>query len=315
MLNQFAADVAQGLGAPKKTLSSKYFYDAIGDDLFTQIMALPEYYLTRAEMEIFTQQTNDLITALGQEKSRYFELIEMGAGDGQKTIHLLRGLLKAGYDFTYVPIDISENVLKQLEGTLHAALPDLKVRCEVGDYFECLSAIHQRQVPSAVLYLGSNLGNFDLVESKNLMKKLSQLLMVGDRLVLGVDRIKSADIVLPAYNDNAGVTKAFNLNLLTRINTELGGNFELSRFAHRPEYDETTGLAQSFLVSLEAQTIYIEALDTQYEFSKGEKIQTEISRKYDLEKIADIIEDTPFEITIVLKDSQDYFFDIILTRA
>lgn len=315
MTKQFANDVAHGLRGEPKTLPSKYFYDKKGDALFMQIMDLPEYYLTRAEMEIFTHQTEGLIDAIDQKKNRHFELVELGAGDGQKTVHLLRGLLAAGYDFTYVPVDISPNVLEHLEKRLLEQLPDLKVESQAGDYFQSLEALHKTDVPRVILYLGSNLGNLTDDKSKVFMTRLSASLQQGDRLVLGVDKIKPQSIVLPAYNDSAGVTSAFNLNLLTRINAELGGSFDLSAFRHAPDYSETEGIATSYLESLKDQTVKIDALDEEFEFSKGEKLKVEISRKYDLDVIGRIIEKVPFEIETVMSDSKGYFLDVVMRRT
>tara|TARA_R110002020_G_scaffold14943_1_gene52895 strand:+ start:435 stop:1385 length:951 start_codon:yes stop_codon:yes gene_type:complete len=314
MSDDFANDVADGLGTAPKTLPSKYFYDAAGDDLFIKIMDLPEYYLTRAEMEIFREQTGALIKALGQTPKQPFELIELGAGDGQKTVHLLKGLLSAGYDFTYVPVDISANVLEHLKKYLANELPDLKIRTEQGDYFKRLKVLQETHLPRVILYLGSNLGNLTDDKSKAFMEKLSRRLMPGDRLILGVDQKKPADIVLPAYNDSQGVTAAFNLNLLTRINRDLGGEFKLEQFRHAPEYDEEKGVATSYLESLVDQDVKIRALDRAFHFTEGEKIKVEISRKYDLPIIRKIIADTPFEIETVLKDSQDLYLDIVLLR-
>jgi len=314
MSDEFANDVAEGLSAAPKTLPSKYFYDAAGDDLFIQIMDLPEYYLTRAEMEIFREQTEALIKALGQAPEQPFELIELGAGDGQKTFHLLKALLLAGYEFTYVPVDISANVLGHLKKYLTEKLPELKIRTEQGDYFKRLKGLQETDLPRVILYLGSNLGNLTDEKSKAFMEKLSSRLTSGDRLILGVDKKKSAEIVLPAYNDSAGVTAAFNLNLLTRINRELGGEFDLEKFRHAPEYDEENGIAISYIESTADQTVKIGAVDKAIHFAKNEKIKVEISRKYDLPIIRKIIANTPFEIETVFRDSQDYYLDIVLLR-
>lgn len=310
--NQFAKDVTEGLSSFPKTLPSKYFYDAIGDELFIKIMALPEYYLTRAEMEIFKEQTQQLTTSLGQDKSRHFELIELGAGDGQKTFYLLKELLNSGYKFTYIPVDISANVLAQLEENLQTRLPNLSITPKAGDYFQQLEILEKDLAPRVVLYLGSNLGNLTDKKSANFMQQMAERLKQKDRMILGVDRIKSADIVLPAYNDPAGVTAAFNLNLLARINRELGGNFEVSNFRHTPTYSEETGIAKSYLESLCNQRVLIESLNTTFEFQQGEKILTEISRKYDLNIIQAIIDETSFEILETFSDSREHFLDVIL---
>ncbi|WP_340691505.1 L-histidine N(alpha)-methyltransferase [Hyphomonas sp.] len=314
MFSQFAKDVVAGLGATPKSLPSKYFYDALGDELFIKIMDLPEYYLTRAEMDIFTQQTNELIAALGQVPTMHFELVELGAGDGQKTLHLLEGLLAAGYDFTYVPVDISSHVLKQLEARLAEHLPELHIAPKTGDYFEQLNILYETETPRVVLYLGSNLGNLTDLKAAIFLEELSDCLKSADRLILGVDQIKSADIILPAYSDAGGVTAAFNLNLLARIKRELGGEFDLNTFQHTAEYSEETGIAASYLVSLIEQSIRIEVLDRSFDFAEGERIHTEISRKYDLKLVENIIGNTRFQITGILRDSDDYFLDIIMVR-
>ena len=315
MNSQFAADVDAGLSKANKTLSSKYFYDKIGDELFMQIMALPEYYLTRSELEIFTEQTAQLIDALAVDKSQHFELIELGAGDGSKTKFLLKGLLEQGYDFDYLPIDISGNVLDHLSKTLQPELPTLSIKTQQGDYFEILQTLKDISAPKVVLFLGSNIGNQNDEQAASFMYSLGENLSSGDRVVLGADLIKSVDIVLPAYNDSQGVTKAFNLNLLTRINRELGGDFDVSQFDHAPEYTEEEGIAKSYIQSKADQTVTIEATGRSYHFDKNEKIHMEISRKYNEEVLAKILKQTDFSLVDMLKDSKEYYGDFILERG
>ena len=315
MNSQFAADIDAGLSKANKTLSSKYFYDKKGDELFMQIMALPEYYLTRAELEIFTEQTTQLIDALAVDKSKHFELIELGAGDGSKTKFLLKGLLEQGYDFDYLPIDISGNVLELLSATLKAELPSLSIRVQQGDYFEMLQALKDSAAPKVVLFLGSNIGNQNDEQAASFMYSLGANLAAGDRVVLGADLIKPVEVVLPAYNDSQGVTKAFNLNLLTRINRELGGDFDLSQFDHAPEYTEEEGIAKSFIESTADQTVTVESTGKSYHFKKGEKVHVEISRKYNKEVLNKILKDTDFSWVETLKDSKEYYGDFILERG
>jgi len=279
-----------------------------------QIMALPEYYLTRAEMEIFTAQTDRIIDLLGVQKETPFDLIELGAGDGSKTKKLLAALLAQGYDFDYIPVDISANVLEHLEDVLSRDLPDLTIRPQANDYFQTLETLNQVDRSKVVLYLGSNLGNLSDELAHKFIYELGANLNPGDKFLLGVDRIKPVEIVLPAYNDSQGVTAAFNLNLLHRINRELGANFNIIQFSHVAEYDEGTGVAKSFIKSLTTQTVYVSALDESFEFSEGETIQTEISRKYSQAVIKSILEGTDFKIIGVLKDEKDYFADYILGR-
>ncbi len=280
-----------------------------------QIMAMPEYYLTRAETDIFTTQSNRMIKQFGIEKDVFFELIELGAGDGSKTKLLLKALLDAGYRFDYIPIDISANVLDHLERTLKSELPNLSIRPQNRDYFRGLKSFKNTQHPKVVLYLGSNLGNLSDEQAAEFIYGLGKNLSKGDRLLLGVDKIKSADIVLPAYNDSQGITRDFNLNLLTRINRELGGNFDINKFIHLPEYDEDKGVAKSSLQSQSDQQVYIEALDETYHFERGEKIHTEISRKYNTQILRQILKDTDFVISDILTDSQQYFSNYILLRT
>ena len=315
MLAQFKKDVEQGLGAVPKTLPSKYFYDKKGDELFVQIMNLPEYYLTRAEFEIFKEQSEELIQALEITPKQHFELIELGPGDGTKTKELLKVLDQGDYQFDYLPIDISQNALDQLEQNLSEELPGVSVRKKQGDYFTMLASLRESHHPKVLFFLGSNIGNMTDRQAAEFIYKLGSNLLPDDKLFLGVDLIKSANIVLPAYNDPAGLTKAFNLNLLSRINGELGGNFDISRFSHQPEYTVENGVAISYLVSKAEQTVTLNGSSQIFKFSQGEKILTEISRKYDDEIINKIICNTDFQITRKLTDRKGYFADYILKRV
>ena len=315
MPEQFRKDVEQGLGGFPKTLPSKYFYDKKGDELFVQIMNLPEYYLTRAEHEIFREQGKEIIQALGISPNLHFELIELGPGDGTKTRDLLRLLCQGAYQFDYLPIDISQNALDQLENRLNEELPGVSVRKKQGDYFTMLASLRESRHPKVLFFLGSNIGNLTDQQATEFIYKLGANLRPDDRLFLGVDLIKPVSIVLPAYDDPAGLTRAFNLNLLVRINEELGGNFNLNTFMHQAEYTMESGIAESYLVSTKDQTVTLNGSERTFQFSKGEKIQTEISRKYNDEIIAKIIQHTDFQITRKLTDGRGYFADYILKRV
>lgn len=315
MNQQFATDVDAGLSKLSKTLPSKYFYDQKGDELFMQIMALPEYYLTRAELEIFTEQTQALIQHLGMSKDQHFELIELGAGDGSKTKHLLKGLMDEGYQFDYVPVDISGHVLELLAESLLPQLPGLSLKAQQGDYFEILETLHAREVPKVVLFLGSNIGNQSDEQAAAFMYRMGSSLSAGDRVVLGADLIKSADIVLPAYDDSQGVTRAFNLNLLHRMNRELGANFQVEQFDHEAEYTEEEGIAKSFIVSQAEQSVTISATGQTYAFKTGERIHVEISRKYNQSVLSAILAETDFSLVHTLTDKAGNYADFILVRG
>lgn len=313
-VEQFMQDVDKGLSAKAKQLSSKYFYDKIGDALFVKIMNLPEYYLTRSELEIFTNKTERIIKALQISPDNYFELVELGAGDGLKTKQLLAKLCDINCQFDYLPIDISGNALDLLEANLNRELPKVNVKKQQGDYFGILESLKVRKNPKIVLFLGSNIGNMTDDMAADFVQQLDENLAVGDNLFLGVDRIKSASIVLPAYSDSQGVTAAFNFNLLDRINRELGGNFDTTQFSHKATYDETEGIVRSYLVSRTEQSVWIECLNKAYAFEAGERIHTEVSRKYNDEIINQLIAKTDFSIVAQISDSKNYFTNYILEK-
>ncbi|MBR9910924.1 MAG: L-histidine N(alpha)-methyltransferase [Gammaproteobacteria bacterium] len=314
MIDQFAKDVDAGLSKAEKTLPSKYFYDEKGDALFVQIMKMPEYYLTRSEMEIFSEQTQALVESFQADKGVYFELIELGPGDGTKTRKLLEVLSQEGYQFEYMPVDFSKNALDKLEQSLQKNLPQVSVKPKHGDYFDILGSVKDSHHPKVVLFLGSNIGNMSDALAGHFLYQLGANLSKDDKLLLGADLLKSADIVLPAYNDERGITRAFNLNLLQRINTELGGSFDLDGFEHAPEYHESDGIAKSYLMSNCEQSVEIKATGKSYHFRAGEKILTEISRKYNDEILNGILEETDFFITAKFTDSDHYFADYLLNR-
>lgn len=312
MNEEFKRDVEEGLSQNPKRLSSKYFYDARGDELFVQIMHLPEYYLTKAEHEIFSDQTEQLVEALQFERSQRFELVELGAGDGAKTKELLRYLLENGYQFDYLPIDISQHALDELQKALSLEIPTLSVKTQQGDYFEVLQSLSDSDLPKAVLFLGSNLGNMLDDRAAEFIHALSESLNVGDRVLMGLDLIKPAEIVIPAYSDSQGVTAAFNLNLLRRINRELGANFDLDKFQHRVEYTEEEGIVKSFLESLEDQEVIVADIGKALFFEKGERIHTEISRKYSDKLLDSLISETPLKVHHRFSDREGLFADYIL---
>lgn len=305
----FRSDVLNGLQSTPKKLSSKYFYDKTGDHLFQKIMAMPAYYLTRCELDIFKNKTDELIELLipGTES---FDLIELGAGDAMKSTYLLEGLMSKGVDFTYMPIDISGNILSILHDKLSNRLPDMKITCLEGDYFEMLqkaAALSNRR--KVVLFLGSNIGNMPLEEAEDFCVHLNKSLSSKDRILVGFDLKKNPHTILNAYNDEEGITAAFNLNLLSRINNELGGNFDLKQFQHYQTYDPISGACRSFLVSLISQQVTIG--DTTISFEENELIDMEISQKFSPEKIRELGEKSGFSITGEIRDSKKWFVDVI----
>ncbi len=310
----FEQDVLMGLSAQPKFLSSKYFYDKTGDALFVKIMDLPEYYLTRAEMEIFAGKTQELINAFKTDKNTPFQIIELGAGDGSKTKKLLQKLVEGSFDFSYVPVDISGNTLELLQDSLLQELPGLHVRPQQGDYFDVLEKLKQTQAKKVVLFVGSSIGNMVDDKAADFITKLSNELLPGDVFLLGVDIIKPAEVVLPAYNDNQGITSAFNLNLLTRINREMDANFDVNQFEHVPQYTEEEGIAKSYLRSKTEQSVHITSLGKTFHFAKNETIHTEISRKYNDAIIEKIFAKTDLHLIEKITDDAGLFADYIFER-
>lgn len=310
MNSAIAIDVAEGLAKTPKSLPSKYFYDEKGNELFAKIMYTPEYYLTDCEMEIFKNQTESIISEMGIN-GEVFRLYELGAGDGQKTVHLLKKL--QGKNFTYYPIDISAHALQVLQGRLSREVPEVRIWPLEGEYFEVLNQLNGSS-PKIILFLGSNMGNMSDMQAHDFLKQLSSTMNSGDKILIGLDLKKERDIILPAYNDKQGYTREFNLNLLRRINRELKADFNIKKFDHVPEYKEREGIAYSYLQSKEDQEVYIEALDKAVEFKKDEKIFTEISRKYSLKIIESIIEGTGLMIKRMFFDEREYFSDMLFEK-
>ncbi|KMQ68544.1 methyltransferase [Chryseobacterium sp. FH2] len=305
----FRNDVIAGLKSNPKKLSSKYFYDKIGDHLFQEIMTMPEYYLTTCELDIFKNKTAEL-TNLIMQGNEPFDLIELGAGDAMKSSYLLKYLVEKKVEFTYMPIDISGNILSILNEKFKKQLPDLKITSLEGEYFEMLkkaaSLSSRRKV---ILFLGSNIGNMNIDEAEKFLTDINQNLTSGDILLIGFDLKKNPHIILNAYNDKSGITAAFNLNLLIRINRELDADFNIGQFQHYQNYDPVSGACRSYLVSLKKQDITI-GNDT-ISFEENELIDMEVSQKFSDEKIKELSEKSGFKTIGEIKDSKKWFVDTV----
>jgi L-histidine Nalpha-methyltransferase len=303
----FEEEILAGLKARNKHLSSKYFYDAKGDELFQQIMKLDEYYLTRKEHEIFTTHKEAILRAIFDGEP--FRIIELGAGDGSKTKILLKHFLDQGVDFTYTPVDISGNVLEILESNLKKEMPNLKMESFQGDYFDALAEISTNPERDVVFFLGSTLGNFTEPEAVGFMSKLRSFLKHNDLLFLGVDLKKDPSIILNAYNDDQGVTKEFNLNLLDRINEELEANFDRNQFQHYPYYNPHTGECRSYLISKVEQEVTVAG--EKVNFRAWEAIFMEISKKYDQLQLEELASQSGFTPMTAFHDSEAWFADLL----
>lgn len=310
--NQALAEVvAQGLGGKQKTLPSWLFYDENGDRIFQQIMRMPEYYPTRCEYDILQQYKDDLLRHF-KGSGQSFRLIELGAGDGIKTEILLRHFVAHGSPFTYLPIDISSNALEQLSGRLTTALPGLRIQPLNKRYDDALVSLRDNSERKVILFMGANIGNFTVPEATQFLKKTLIHLTSDDLMLIGFDLKKDPRIIHEAYDDPHGLTRSFNLNILTRLNRELGARFNPDDFSHYPYYDPETGTTKSFLISLIDQDVFIEALGKSCHFDVWETIQTEVSQKYDIEMIEKLMGITGFRIIDVYYDNQKYFCDVLV---
>lgn len=308
-LTQFAEEVLRGLSSTPKHLSSKYFYDDEGTRLFQEIMRLPEYYPTRAELKIFTEQTKEIHNAFVNNAAA-IDLIELGAGDGTKTAVLIEYFLRAGVDFTYSPIDISQEANDALLKSFTAKFPELRIRPHTGDYFKVLGSLRNgSERRKVVLFLGSNIGNFQRDHAVDFFRQLREVMNPNDLLFIGFDMQKDPRVIVNAYDDPNGVTAEFNLNLLRRINRELGADFDPTKFSHYAQYRPVECAARSFLISREKQTVRIAALGRSFEFEQWEAIFMEISQKYTRAMIEELAAASGFEIETEFFDEENFYTD------
>jgi dimethylhistidine N-methyltransferase len=309
--DNFAEDARAGLTADPKYLFPKYFYDPLGSKLFEAITLLPEYYPTRAETEILRANAGEIVNSLKGEK----QLLEFGSGSATKTRFLIEAILQRQNSLKFMPIDISASALAESSANLLEIYPTLQVEAYAGDYFSALRELEKRpetSVKTLALFLGSNIGNFSYEEACDFLRDVRKILQPGDALLLGADLKKSTAILEAAYNDSIGVTAAFNLNLLARVNRELEADFDLHSFRHVAVYNTKTGCLEMYLESLKTQTAHLKQLDLRINFTKGERIHTENSYKYAIEDIAEMAQETGFELDKTWFDSERKFSSNLL---
>jgi len=273
----FERHVIEGLGRDERALSSLWFYDDRGSRLFREIMALPSYYPTNAEREILARYSPDIIQRSCTER---LLIVDLGAGDASKTRLLLGAASDGGVDATYAPIDVSEGALADAEASLATLMPGQRVTSVVGEYGSGLAELAAREpnTPRLVLMLGSNIGNLEHEAAGQLLASIAAGLGPSDLLLVGYDLMKDPQRLRAAYDDPQGVTAAFNLNLLTRINRELEGDFDLRKFRHVATLDLARPAMESWIVSTTRQTVHVAG--RAFELDAWEAIHTEISCKY-----------------------------------
>ncbi|MBI3951852.1 MAG: L-histidine N(alpha)-methyltransferase [Acidobacteria bacterium] len=281
-LAEFARDVKAGLTAQPKSLSCRYFYDRKGSLLFEAICQVPEYYLTRAEREILLTHATEITSRFSTRTT----LVELGSGSAAKTRILIEAFLRRHGTLRYVPVDISHTMLKESSLALLEQYPHLKIVAIASEYHD---GLHQLQAladgPRLILWLGSNVGNFERAEAADFLRRVRETMSPSDRLLVGIDLRKDRGVLEKAYDDASGVTAQFNLNILARINRELGGHFDLQAFRHRAVYNEEIGRIEMYLDSTRAQRASIERLGLEVSFAAGETMHTENSYKYSFAEI------------------------------
>ena len=306
-ITEFAREVLNGLSSNPKKLSSKYFYDDHGSQIFQEIMKMPEYYPTKCEFEILAQQSHLILQKLNFKGK--FRIIELGAGDGTKTKKLLETFIAQKADFTYCPIDISEEAIKSLEKNLLSDLPDLEMKSCIGDYYKCMEELKLEPMPALFLFLGGNIGNYPKDQSVELMKMFSGWMQKEDKILIGMDLRKNPRIIRQAYDDPGGITKRFNLNLLERINRELDADFRLDQFDFYCHYNPENGALKSYIYPTQKVIVNIGKLEKTFVLEANELIYTELSHKFSPEQIEELADATGFSIIDNFKDCRHYFTD------
>jgi L-histidine Nalpha-methyltransferase len=312
---RIGADVLRGLSAKPKTLSPWLFYDDEGSRLFELITELPEYYVTRSEREIFAAHADEIISSAGDG---HLSLYELGAGTATKTGLLLRAAVRRQSNVGYHAIDISGSALEEAQQSLEGDIPGVSVEPFVVDYTDGLRQVNfgqrQRGDRRMFLYIGSSIGNFDMPFALRILRDIRRQLIPGDTLLLGADLVKDRQTLLQAYDDAAGVTAAFNKNVLVRINRELGSNFNAQLFRHRSRWNEECSRIEMHLESLITQIVFVPALDIQVKLARAETIHTENSYKFTDEQIAGLLNRAGFEVGHRWTDRRGWFGEY-LARA
>ena len=296
-------EVRAGLLSSPKRLPPALFYDSAGSALFEQITELIEYYPTRTERGILERHGEDMLHTAGSE----LEMLELGSGSSAKTHLLLRALLERQEHASYAPIDVSLSALEQAKATLAEVFPGLEVRPIHGDFLEGLASLDGSRRKRLVLFLGSTIGNFDPAHATDFLRAVRENLHPGDALLIGMDLAKTPSVLIPAYDDSAGVTAKFNLNVLARLNREAGADFKLEGFRHVARWNEAESRIEMHLESRSRQSVRVAALDLDLSLEKGERIHTENSYKYRPGAGEAILRDAGWTLERTWTDEQNWF--------
>jgi L-histidine N-alpha-methyltransferase len=304
---EVAEEVRRGLTSRRKKLSPWLFYDARGSELFDAITQLPEYYLTRAERSIFAQHADDIVGFAKAGSALPLHILELGAGTAAKTGLLLSAAVRAQGKVIYQPLDVSASALELAQRNLQRELPGVTVEAHTTDYTRGYDGVTRPAGPRLALFIGSSIGNFEPRDAVAVLRQLRGQLVKGDSLLLGIDLRKDPAILLAAYNDAAGVTAAFNKNVLARINRELGADFDLKAFAHEARWNSRLSRIEMHLVSLRRQHVRLAGLGLELDFREGESIHTENSYKYSPRRVKSLLAASGFGQPMFLRDQQGRF--------
>jgi len=308
--SEFLSEAIAGLSSTPRTLPCKYFYDARGAALFQKISELPEYYLTRAELQILDRYCGDIARALGPN----IELIGLGTGAGTKTRILLE---KLEVPAAYIPVDISKKQLERSTASFRKIFPTLEILPVCADYLEPirLPSPARQALRKIVYFPGSTIGNFEPDAARQFLQRVANHCRRGGGLLIGVDLQKDRHVLERAYNDSAGVTAQFNLNLLARANRELGADFDLEQWRHYAVYNSTESRIEIYLISEIDQTVRVQ--DRQFDFRAGERIATEYSYKYTKESVIELTREAGFDFSQMWTDDARWFgvFYFICSRG
>lgn len=299
----YAEEVEEGLAGHPKSLPSKLFYDGPGSALFEEITELPEYYLTRTELEILRERGNEIARASGTN----ITVIELGAGTAAKTGTLLGALSRRQIRTPYVPVDISPSALEEAKSRITSKYPGVRVKPMVADFTDGFGFLRNIPGRKLVLYLGSSIGNFNPDSATAMLAGVRKELKAGDSLLLGTDLYKDPAILVPAYDDAQEVTAEFNKNILRRLNRELGANFDVDKFRHLARWNPCESRMEMYLQSLRRQRVDFEQLNFNCEFAAGERIHTENSYKYTMPMVSELLTDAGFSLEQTWFDRRKWF--------
>lgn len=301
LAQQLRNDACEGLTSSSKSIPSKWFYDEAGSDFFDQITRLDEYYLTRSEREILLVRADAIARHTGADT-----LVELGSGTSEKTCLLIDAFRRTGQLRRFIPFDVDPDTLSLAATKLLCSYPDIEVSGIAGDFERHLDAICQPG-RMMVIFLGSTIGNLDPLQRAALLSQLSESLKPGDSFLLGIDLVKDVAVIEAAYNDSAGISAAFNLNILKVLNRRLDGDFDVGKFEHVARFDDVEETMRMWLRSSQAQTVTLRAINLEIDFEQGELLHTEISSKFRKEGIEGELRDAGFEPSRWWTDPDDNF--------